>query len=153
MKHTDAAIQLRHFERGDAKSIQTHLYPDLSETDISEMITEWNSGVYQERFFEMFAVLSGGRIVGYVSIYEKSRSIASAGIEIYPEERGKGLASEAMVALLKYAREKGYRILLDQVRKDNLASIRLHEKLGFESDGYVYLNRKNNEVLLYVKLL
>ena len=46
MKRTDTAIQLRHFERGDAKSVQTHLYPELSEPDIAEMITEWNSGVY-----------------------------------------------------------------------------------------------------------
>ena len=42
--------------------------------------------------------------------------------------------------MLEYAAKKGYKIILDQVRKDNLASIRLHKKLGFESDGYVYLN-------------
>ena len=44
---------------------------------------------------------------------------------------------------MQYAAEKGYRIILDQVRKDNPASIRVHEKLGFESDGYIYQNQKN----------
>ena len=29
----------------------------------------------------------------------------------------------------------------------------VHEKLGFESDGYVYRTQKNNEVFLYLKLL
>ncbi|WP_081373827.1 GNAT family N-acetyltransferase [Butyrivibrio fibrisolvens] len=58
-----------------------------------------------------------------------------------------------MADLLKYASEKGYHIMLNQVRKDNLASMRLHEKLGFESDGYSYRNQKNKEVFLYLKLL
>ena len=45
------------------------------------------------------------------------------------------------------------RILLDQVRRDNAASIRLHEKLGFETDGYGYRNQKGREVVLYLKPL
>ena len=146
-------IVLRHFEQKDVESIHNSLYPDLSETDIREMIAEWNSYVYQGRYFEMFAVLSDNRIVGYGSISEKGRNIASAGIEIYSEERGKGFGSDAMAALLEKEKKKGYRIILDQVRKDNQASIRLHENLGFDSDGYVYRNRKNNEVLLYLKVL
>lgn len=28
-----------------------------------------------------------------------------------------------------------------------------HEKLGFESDKYIYRNRKNKEIMLYIKLL
>ncbi len=74
--------------------------------DVRDLITEWNSCIYQGRYFEMFAVESGSRIVGYVSLYEKSRSVASAGVEIFPEERGKGFASVAMIDLLKYAAEK-----------------------------------------------
>lgn len=146
-------ILLRHFEHKDVNSIKDNLYPDLSEKDIKDLITEWNSCVYQGRYIEMFAVESDGRVVGYVSIYGKSQNIASAGVEIYPEERGKGFASNAMSNLLEYASEGGYQIILDQVRKDNQASIRLHEKLGFESDGYVYRTQKNNEVFLYLKLL
>lgn len=146
-------VILRHFEYKDVKSIRDNLYPDLSENDVRGLITEWNSCIYQGRYFEMFAVESGNRIVGYVSLYEKSRSVASAGVEIFPEERGKGFAYVAMIDLLRYVAEKGYQVILDQVRKDNQASIRLHEKLDFENDGYVYRNPKNIEVLLYLKLL
>ena len=117
------------------------------------MITEWKTCTYQRRYFEMFAVISTNRIVGNVSLYEHSRNVASAVVEICSNERRKGYASETVAALLKYAAKKGYRIILDQVRKDNPASIRLHEKLGFESDDYIYRNQKNNEVLLYLKLL
>ena len=58
-----------------------------------------------------------------------------------------------MAVLIDSAASKGYRIMLDQVRKDNQASIKLHEKLGFESDGYTYRNQKNNEIILYIKPL
>ena len=42
----------------------------------------------------------------------------------------------------------GYRILVDQVREDNAASIGLHEKLGFESDRYAYKNKKDSRSCL-----
>ncbi len=86
-------------------------------------------------------------VSGYIYCAE---SITDSGFEI---KIPKGFAFDAMVQMLEYAAKKGYKIILDQVRKDNLASIRLHKKLGFESDGYVYLNEKNIDVLLYLKLL
>ena len=146
-------ITLRHFTREDAGPVHAALYPDMPESDIADLIAEWNAGVFQGRYFGMFAVVSGGRIVGYASLYERSPNTASAGVEICRGERGKGFASEAMAAMLAHAAEKGYRVLLDQVSADNRASIRLHEKLGFETDGYVYRNRKDNEVVLYLKIL
>ena len=77
----------------------------------------------------------------------------SLGIEIFSEERGKGIASNAMPLPLERARETGYRAVLDQVRTDNTASLRLHEAFGFETDGYVYRNKRDWEVVLYLKLL
>ena len=146
-------VTLRHFGKEDAKFIHNSMYPDMAMADISDMIDEWNSLLYQGHYFEMFAVISGGQIVGSVSLREQSRSIVSAGIDILDSERGKGLGSEAFSLLIQHASGNGYRIILDQVRKDNTASIRLHEKLGFESDGYVYRNRKDHEVVLYLKVL
>ncbi|MBR3239815.1 MAG: GNAT family N-acetyltransferase [Oscillospiraceae bacterium] len=146
-------VTIRSFTQGDAASLQQGLYPDLTLSDVSKLIDEWNTCAYRGRFFEMFAVLFDERIVGCVSLYERSEFIASAGVEVMKEERGKGAAAEALSWLTRYAAEKGYRILLDQVRKDNLASIRLHEKLGFQSDGTVYRNQRDHEVLLYLKPL
>ena len=146
-------VTLRHFAPEDAESVRSRLYPDMTLEQIREMIAEWNTGSYQGRYFEMFAVLAGGRIAGCVSLLGQSRSMASAGIEIFPEERKKGFASEAYALILKRASEKGYRLIMDQVRPDNLASVRLHEKLGFESDEKIYRNRKGHDVLIFVKPL
>ena len=72
-------------------------------------------------------------------------------IDEWNTRRYRGKYFEMFALLMQYAAEKGYRIVQDQVRRDNAASIRLHEKLGFESDGYVYRNQRNQEVVLYLK--
>ena len=146
-------VTLRHFEREDVESIRKHLYPDMEIDQIRDMISAWNSGVYEGRYFEMFAVLSDGRLVGCVSLYEQSPHMVSAGAEIVAGERGKGYAPKALALLEEQAAEKGYHLIMDQVRTDNAASIRLHEKCGFESDKTVYRNRRNHEVYLYIKPL
>lgn len=146
-------ITIRKFIRDDAATLQQSLYPEMSAGEIADMIDEWNTCLCGGRYFEMFAILSDDRIVGTVSLYEHSKSVASAGAEVLPAERGKGIAQSAISYLMSYAADKHYRVLLDQVRKDNAASRRLHEKLGFESDGTVYRNRRDQEVVLYLKLL
>lgn len=144
-------IDIRHFTHDDAGFIQQDLYSDLSRSEIIELIDEWNTCVYQGRYFGMFAVLFDGEPVGCVSLVEHSKHVASLGAEVIPEARRKGVAYAAVSRLMQYASEKDYRILLDQVRRDNAASIRLHEKLGFESDGYVYRNQRDHEVVLYLR--
>lgn len=146
-------VTLRHFTRDDVDSVQSNQYPNMTAAEIIKMIDEWNLCVYQGRRFEMFAIVSDSRIVGNVSMYERSHSIVSTGIEIYPAERKKGFAAESLAVLAAYASEQGYRMMMDQVRADNYASLRLHDKLGFESDGYVYRNQRNHEVMLYLKRL
>ena len=49
--------------------------------------------------------------------------------------------------------EKGYQIVYQQVRTDNLASIKLHRKVGFETDDYVYKNQRGHDVVLFFKSL
>lgn len=144
-------VTIRNFTHQDAEALRQSLYPDMELSAITEMIDEWNSLVCCGKYFEMFAIVSDDKIAGYVSLYEHSKTVASIGAEVIAEERCKGAASEAISLLMRYASEKRYRIILDQVRRDNTASIRLHEKLGFESDGYVYRNQRGQETVLYLK--
>ncbi|MBO4676121.1 MAG: GNAT family N-acetyltransferase [Oscillospiraceae bacterium] len=146
-------VAIRHFSLGDAEAIRAGQYPDLREDEIRSMIRKWNSGSYHGRFFEMFAVLHDGEIVGAVSLYEHSKSIASIGAEIYPAFRRMGFAYAANLLLLDRAKQLGYRIIQNQVGTDNTASIRLNEKLGFESDRYEYRNQKDHPVFLFLKAL
>jgi len=146
-------IGLRQFCREDAGSVRAGLYPDMTIDEAERMISDWNAGFWNGRRFELLAVTQNGRIVGYVSLLEQSRAAVSLGIEIVPEERGKGIASEAMLLLLRKAAENGYHLILDQVRTDNRASIRLHEKFDFSTDGSVYRNKRDHDVVYFVKRL
>ena len=146
-------IGLRPFTDDDAAIIREKQMPDASMDEVRGMIKAWEAEIYQGRYFEMLALTADHAVVGSVSLYGHTETIASVGIEIFPDERGRGYAAEGMRLILEKARARGYRIIQDQVRADNAASIALHEKLGFETDGYVYKNAKDREVLIYMLCL
>ena len=60
----------------------------------------------------------------------------SYGVDIAPEHRGQGYAGEAIFLILKYYFEElRYQKVTVPVHANNLASIRLHEKLGYQKEG------------------
>ena len=120
---------------------------------IEKMIGDWNSLDYHGKYFEMFAIVRDEKVVGTLSLYEHSKSVVSIGIELFLGSCGKGYGTAAMSKALDICREKGYKIVYQQVRADNLASINLHRKIGFETDNYVYKNQKGQEVILFFKAL
>ena len=143
-------ISLRHFEESDAEILQNYNLSGKSHNDIISMIHDWDTLSYHGHYFEMFAIQSDTTVVGSISIYGRSQSIASLGIEIFTPYRQMGYAYEAMHLLIDCAKRINYTIILQQIRNDNLASIHLHEKLGFETDGYVYENKKGHKILIYL---
>ncbi len=143
-------ISLRHFEESDVEVLQTYNLSGKSKDDIISMIHDWNTLSYKDRYFEMFAIQNDATVVGSISIYGRSRSIVSLGIEIFAPYRRKGYGYEAMYQLIECAKRIDYKIILQQVRTENHASIRLHETLGFETDGNVYENQKGHKVLIFL---
>ncbi len=143
-------IRLRRFEDSDHEIVSSILH--VSPEEAKRVIKEWNSCMYNGLYFEMLAVQSDNVLVGTISLYEHSHSIISLGPEIFEEYRRRGFAKAAMTEAIKMVEEKKvYRIILQQVRTTNTASIRLHESLGFERDNNVFTNRKGNEVYFYLK--
>jgi len=53
-------------------------------------------------------------------------------VYVRPEFHGRGVASRLMTALVAHAREDGRHVMLADIAAENAASIRLHERLGFE---------------------
>ena len=146
-------IGLRQFTMRDAEVLRDNGMPDASIEEVEGMISAWASGSFRGRYFEMFALTAEGAVVGSVSLYEHTKSVASIGAEVFAGERGRGYASEGMRLVIEKAASLGYRVIMDQVRADNAASIALHEKLGFETDGYRYKNAGGAEVLIYILCL
>ena len=136
-------ISLRPFVLEDWQTISLFQYPNLSETDIKHLISDFNSGFSNGRRIEMLAVEADGMLVGYVSLLDLGNGIASEGVEIYPPYRRRGYAFSALKMLLEQSSD--YRMVTAQIRQDNSASLALHEKLGFTvTDSFT--NRRGHPV-------
>jgi RimJ/RimL family protein N-acetyltransferase len=146
-------VSIRHFTDGDADTIRFLKYPDMTTEEIRGLIHEWNTFSYQGKYFEMFAVISEGTIVGLISLAQHSQTVASIGIETFEPFRRSGYAYEAMLLLLDHAKRLGYKIIQNQVRVNNAASISLHEKLLFKTDRSIHKTRKGNPCYLFSKVL
>ncbi|MBQ8431715.1 MAG: GNAT family N-acetyltransferase [Clostridia bacterium] len=143
-------VTLFPFSLVDAPKIQKYLYSKVSMEVVEDMIAQWNTKEFQGRYFEMFAVRSEGRLVGSLSLYQHTREVISLGPEIFPDERRRGYAKEAMTLGLAKAREMGFKIVHQQIRVENTASIALHQSLGFETNGAEFVNAKGNRVVFYL---
>ena len=150
-KKETAEIILRNFTLADVPILCRHAFPDQSPEQVAVWIAEWNVGQFQGRYFEMFAVLADGEIVGTISLYQHTEDVISIGPEIFVPYRRRGYGTAAMQHACEIAKEKGYRIVSQQIRTGNTASISMHCALGFETDGTVVINAKGNPVMIYRK--
>ncbi len=126
---------------------------NMSVEDANNLIARSDSELYENKYFKMLVVLNWASCVGIVSLYEHSASVISIGPDIFVEYRKRGYGTEAMKLAMDIAREEGFTIVCQQIRTNNNASIKLHESLGFETDNYIFKNRNDNEVSIYLKSL
>ena len=143
-------INLRNFTEADALVLQRNKYSHKTIFEVQEMIQKMNRKCYNDKYFEMFAVVYHDRIVGMISLYEHSKWVVSCGPEIFEGECRKGYGYEALLRVLLLAREEGYKIAVAQIRTDNVASIALHKKAKFEIE-HEYVNAKRNKVYFMVR--
>jgi len=90
-----------------------------------------------DNFFFVIENLSGEQ-VGIISTHESSarNGTFSYGVAIRKEHQRKGYASEAILLVLRYYfQELRYQKVTPPVFSFNEASIRLHERLGFQQEG------------------
>ena len=146
-------ISLRNFMDEDTIEFQQKRNVNMSMNEIKDLFAKWQEKEFEGKYFEMFYVVKDNEIVGMISLYKHSESVISCGPEIFECYRKQGIAEEAMMLAMDIAKAKGYKLVSQQIRLDNTASISLHNKLGFETDGYIYKNKKGNDAVIFIKLL
>ena len=140
-------IKLRNFTHDDCEFIVRNFYPNMTHDDGNKMIYEWNTLNYKGSYFEMFAIIAENKIVGSVSIYDHGNATIGAGPTILEKHRKHGYAYQALDLVLQDAYQKGYTKTAAQIRKDNIASIKLHEKSRFILVGDCITSRSNSAFL------
>lgn len=120
-------------------------YQRREAAELSPMLAESALREHDGRYYEVFTIRNDGCVVGFCSLYAHEDGTVSDGIEIFPTFRRCGFAAKALESLGSVVGEKGYQVLRAQVRRDNAASLALHQRTGFRITRE-YVNRKGNEV-------
>ena len=120
-------IELIKFTNEDACFIRENFpnyFRDNSIEHIEKIIEGWKEKL-------CFCILYENKKVGIMSLGEKDEGKLVWGVMIKEEYRNKGIAQNAFFLIKEKAKEKGYSTIISSCSKKNIASIRLHEKVGF----------------------
>jgi len=90
----------------------------------------------------LVAVDDDGEVVGYASFgdwraWDGYRHTVEHSVYVRNDQRGKGVGAALMRILIERARGCGKHVMVAGIEAENVASIRLHEKLGFEKTGHL----------------
>ncbi|TQX85157.1 MULTISPECIES: GNAT family N-acetyltransferase [Rhizobium] len=88
----------------------------------------------------LVAAEDDGQVLGYASFgdwraFDGYRHTVEHSVYVGIEQRGRGIGEALMRALIIRARELGKHVMVAGIEARNVSSIKLHEKLGFETVG------------------
>ncbi len=145
-------IKLRKFNTEDAYLLKKYQFRQMDINEIKDIIALWNRNLYNGRYCEVFAAEYHDALSGWFSMAELPNGRISIGPTVFEPYRRKGIAFSVMQNLLFTAKRNGYSTAEAQIRINNAASIKLHEKLGYIQIKKI-TNRNGNEVYIYMKKL
>jgi putative acetyltransferase len=102
---------------------------------------------YRRRYFRRtwdqdqasFVALAGDRVIGHLGVSREegpvTRHVASIGMAVASDWRGKGVGSALMTEAIAWARQMGVEKLALSVYPDNEAALALYRKFGFQEEG------------------
>ena len=83
--------------------------------------------------------LDGGRVVGHVYVQREqhpvTRHVATLGIAVAADRRGRGIGTALMAEAFRWARSVGVEKLVLSVYPHNDAAIALYRRFGFVEEG------------------
>jgi len=113
-------------------------WPPVSQASVAAWTEEQSLRRLEDGAFHWVIETLDGIPVGSISTHncDPRNGTFSYGVDIAAQHQRKGFASEAIRLVLRYYfGELRYQKVTVPVHGDNLASIRLHEKLGFQREG------------------
>lgn len=104
------------------------------------MIGQWFVGKAGSDFPVIGAVDASGQLLGFASYgtfrqFPAYQFTVEHSVYVRTDQRGRGVGEQLLRALLARAQAQRYHTMIGVIDADNAASIRLHEKLGFECAG------------------
>ena len=100
----------------------------------------WRTRVAQG--YPVLVAVSDDAVVGYATFgdfraWPGYRFTVEHSVHVRSDQRGLGVGSQLLRALIERATQLGKHVMIAGVDADNAASIRFHERLGFESAAHL----------------
>ena len=114
------------------------VWPPISEASVRAWAEEESKKKLENDAFRWVIENADGKAVGSISTHDCNprNGTFSYGVDIAPEHQRNGYASEAILLVLRYYFEElRYQKVTASIHANNTPSAKLHEKLGFQSEG------------------
>ncbi|MCT7662799.1 GNAT family N-acetyltransferase [Shinella kummerowiae] len=140
-------ITIRDAAEGDLPGIM-----DIYNDAVANTTAIWNEDVVdlanrkawfaarRERDFPVLVAVRGKQVIGYASYgdwrtFDGYRHTVEHSVYVRGDVRGTGAGKRLMKALIDRASFNGVHVMIAGIEAENVASIKLHEKLGFRMVG------------------
>lgn len=149
------AIYRRHIRQGVEEGVDESGVPEPS--DLRDRRKN-----LQDRRFPHLAAVENGEVVGYAYVvpFRKRpayRFSVKHSIYIHHDQRRRGIGAVLLQALIDACAASGFRRMIGYIDADNIASLALHEKLGFARAGLLpgaaYRNGRWSDTVLVERSL
>ena len=145
-------ISLKEIGFDDLDCFNDTEYSALTEEKRKELVEHSKNSQHQGKYFKFYLIIYQERIVGFLNVCDLSRSAFSIAPEIKKEFRRKGFCEIALTIAFNIQKLRGKKLAIASIREDNVASIKLHEKLGFELVKDYY-SKSGKPMKEYVKFI
>ena len=148
--HTDDAASLARLIFGDP---QVMAYSD-GPVDVAQWIDLAEQSFREHGFGPLVVMESGSdQVLGYCGLFTRQingQSEVEIGYRLSRQAHGNGFATEAVRAVLGYARDHHAQRVVAMIDPGNEASVRVAERTGFVREGQVMLEGYDHPDDLYV---
>ena len=124
-------------------SIDRMLQADLADVLVIERASfsmPWSRGAFlyeieQNQVARCWVGREGGRIVGYICLWDVADELHVTNVAVHPDARRRGVARALLESVFAHARAAGSRMVLLEVRPSNTEAIALYDSFGFHVVG------------------
>lgn len=127
-------------------------YKNLSKSDRVALVRDSELGIHSGEYFRFYLLKDGTETVGVINMCGHGKNTVSVAPEIIERHRRKGYAVKALELAYSVAKKSGFSKVTAGIKEDNVASQKLHEKLGFELVERI-INKNGNPMRIYNKYL
>ena len=134
-------IILRKFNKYDVDFVMNNwvntdkldgFFKDKTRESLEESFEKYDLEKSGDRFLFSYCIELNDRPIGVIQFTEKYQGVPNLNLYIEDMYRGKGYGTKAFELAKKIIKSKGFALITSSCRQNNLASVRLHKKLGFK---------------------